>query len=503
MLVLLIIGMCSLGASLVLTPFLRDFFAFLEMVDQPDARRKLHPRPIPRVGGISIAISYICVLVAVLILASYWKPLLTDSVSSLNLLRRLLPAVAIIFLTGLWDDLRGLNPWQKLAGQLVAACWALWAGVRPAPIAGHPELNTWMFSVSALWLVFCANAFNLIDGLDGLASGVGLLGAVGLLLVGVIHPYPVLALAIVPLLGALLGFLCYNFNPATVFLGDCGSLLIGFLLGCFGLMWHSHSATSLGPLVPLLIMAVPTAEVAISIARRFLRKQRIFDADRNHIHHRLLSLGMTQRKAALVLYGVSALAVTLAVLQTIVHPHIGTMLLVLFAVGSYFGIRELRYVEFSSATAFLFSGEFLRVLRMQICLKDYKDALGRAQTREDFWAAVSDACALAGFRYVALELDGERFEWGGDGRMMEQSPKILIPVADEGKMTFVTATRASASSMWIVPLVEALEEKLKMELALKQLRPRTQASGSTWPESPVSTNACPVRFPIATSTTPS
>ena len=497
MLALLIIGMCSLGATLVLTPFLRDFFAFLDMVDQPDTRRKFHPRPIPRVGGISIAISYISVLVAVLILGSYWKPLLT--VPSLHLLERLLPAVAIIFLTGLLDDLRGLNPWQKLAGQLVAACWALWAGVRPAPIAGHPELNAWMFPVSAFWLVFCANAFNLIDGLDGLASGVGLLGAVGLLLVGVIHPYPALAFAIVPLLGALLGFLCYNFNPATVFLGDCGSLLIGFLLGCFGLMWHSHSANSLGPLVPLMIVAVPAAEVAISIARRFLRKQRIFDADRNHIHHRLLSLGMTQRKAALVLYGVSALAVTLAVLQTIVHPHVGTMLLVLFAVGAYFGIRELRYVEFSSATAFFCSGEFLRVLRMQICLKDYKDALDHAQTREDFWAAVSEVCDLAGFRYVALELDGERFEWGGDGRMMEQSPRIRIPIGDEGKMIFVTPTNASASSMWIVPLVEALQEKLKTELAVKQLRQKTQAAGSTWPEAPVSNNACP--FPVATSTT--
>jgi len=290
-----------------------------------------------------------------------------------------------------------------------------------------------------------------------------------------------------------------------VFLGDCGSLLIGFLLGCFGLMWHSHSATPLGPLVPLLIVAVPTAEVAISIARRFLRRQPIFDADRNHIHHRLLSLGMTQRKAALVLYGVSALAVSLAVLQTIVHPHIGTILMVLSALGAYLGIRELRYVEFSSATAFLFSGELLRVLRMQICLKEYKAALARARNLTEAWAAVSDACAVAGFRYVALELDGERFEWGGDSKAVGQSPRMLIPVADDGKMTFITPTRASSASMWIVPLVEALEGKLRMEIALKQLRPKTHLPNSLtqWPDSPISANTCPVTLPIANSTTPS
>jgi UDP-GlcNAc:undecaprenyl-phosphate GlcNAc-1-phosphate transferase len=285
---------------------------------------------------------------------------------------------------------------------------------------------------------------------------------------GVIHHHPVLSLAIVPLLGALLGFLYYNFNPATVFLGDCGSLLIGFLLGCFGLMWNQRAAAGLGPLAPLMAVAVPTADVAISIVRRFLRRQPIFYADHNHIHHRLLSLGMTQRKATLVLYGVSALAVTLAVLQTIVRPHIATMLIVLFAFGAYFGIRKLRYVEFSSARNFLFTGEFRRMLRMRICLKEYEDALSNARNLKDCWAAVSEVCAAAGFRYVALGLDGEHFELGGEGRLIEHLPRMLIPVSGDGQMTFVQYTRASASAIWIAPIVEALEEKLKIEHSRKQ-----------------------------------
>lgn len=469
MLVLLIVGVSSLVASLILTPIFRDFFVFLEMVDQPDARRKLHVRPVPRVGGISIAITYIFVLVAMLISRSFWNEMLAESGPSLQLLGRLLPAVAIIFVTGLLDDFRGLTPWQKVAGQIVAACWAFWAGVRPAPIAGHPYLDFWMFPLSVLWLVFCANAFNLIDGLDGLASGVALLGAAGLLVVGAIHHHPVLSIAIVPLLGALLGFLYYNFNPASVFLGDCGSLLIGFLFGCFGLLWNQRAgATGLGPLAPLMAVAVPTAEVAISIARRFLRRQSIFDADRNHIHHRLLALGMTQRKAALVLYGVSALAVTLAVLQTVVHPRVATMLIVLFVFGAYFSVRKLRYVEFTSAGIFLFTGEFLKMLHVRICLKEYEDALSNARNLRECWAAVSDACTAALFRYVALDLDGELFELGDDDGPSEHSPRIIIPVSDDGQMIFVQYTWASASAMWIAPIVLALEQKLKSERRLKE-----------------------------------
>jgi len=470
MLVLLLVGICSLAASVVLTPMFRDFFAFLEMVDQPDARRKLHVRPIPRVGGISIAITYIFVLLAVLISSTLSNQVSATSGPSLLLLGRLLPAVAIIFVTGLLDDFKGLTPWQKVAGQVVAASWAFWAGVRPASVAGLPQLDFWMFPLTVLWLVFCANAFNLIDGLDGLASGVALLGAAGLLVAAVIHHHLVLAVAIVPLLGALLGFLYYNFNPATIFLGDCGSLLIGFLLGCFVLMVDKRGATGLAPLAPLLAVAVPIAEVAISIARRFLRRQPIFDADRNHIHHRLLSLGMTQRRAALVLYGVSALAVALAVLQPIVHPRITTALIVLFAFGAFFGIRKLQYVEFSSARTFIFTGEFRKLLRLRICLKEYEDALSNARNLKECWTAVSEACAAAGCRYAALELDGELFEVGSDAEPSEPFPRMIIPLSDNGQMIFVQYTRASVSAMWIAPIVEALEEKLKMEHCFKESR---------------------------------
>jgi UDP-GlcNAc:undecaprenyl-phosphate GlcNAc-1-phosphate transferase len=463
MIVLFIVGACSLAASLALTPIFRDFFGFLEMVDQPDAPRKLHVRPIPRVGGIPVAISYIFVLAAVLFATSFWKEMLTESKPSLDLLGRSLPALVIIFVTGLLDDFRGLTPWQKLAGQVVAACWAFWAGVRLAPIAGYPLLDHWLGPLSVLWLVFCANAFNLIDGLDGLASGVALLAATGLLMAALIHHHPALALATVPLVGGLLGFLHYNFNPASIFLGDCGSLLIGFLLGCFGLMWNQGAVTGLGQFAPLMAMAVPTAEVAISVTRRFLRREPIFNADRNHIHHRLLSLGMTQRKATLILYGVSALAATLAVLQTIVQPRAATVMTVLFATGAYLGLRQLRYPEFSAMGRFLLGGDLRRSLRMRICLKEFGESLSRTRNVEECWDAVREVCSSAGFRHVALEVEDKMFQLTGEVSLPEQSRSMLIPMPGSGRILFVQDRRASDSAMWIAPIVEALEERLTLQ----------------------------------------
>jgi len=267
----------------------------------------------------------------------------------------------------------------------------------------------------------------------------------------------------VPFLGALLGFLYYNFNPASVFLGDCGSLLIGFLLGCFGLIWSQRAMTGLGPFMPLLVVAVPAADVALSIVRRFLRRQPIFRADRNHIHHRLLSLGMTQRNAALTLYGVAALGVMLAVVQTIVHPQVALVLVALCAVAGYVGVTKLRYVEFRSIGHILLRGELLGILRMRICLNEYQESLAAARNLEECWEAVSTVCVAAGFRNVAFEMEGKRFELPGAPGSAEYVSRMVIPVLGEGQITFVQYERSSAPAMWIAPIVEPLAEKLSSQ----------------------------------------
>jgi UDP-GlcNAc:undecaprenyl-phosphate GlcNAc-1-phosphate transferase len=148
--------------------------------------------------------------------------------------------------------------------------------------------------VTVLWLLACANAFNLIDGLDGLASGVGLFATLTTLCAALMHGDMELALATAPLAGALIGFLRYNFNPASIFLGDCGSLSIGFLLGCYAVMWSQKSATLLGMAAPAIVLAAPLVDTALSIARRFIQHKPIFGADRGHLHHRLLDRGFVR-----------------------------------------------------------------------------------------------------------------------------------------------------------------------------------------------------------------
>ncbi len=161
----------------------------------------------------------------------------------------------------------------------------------------------WSIPATILWLLACTNAFNLVDGMDGLAAGVGLFSTLTIFVAALLQQNMALAMATVALAGCLLGFLRYNFNPATTFLGDSGSLLIGFVLVCYGIIWVQKSSTFLGMTAPIMALSLPLFDVTLAIARRFLRTQSIFSADRGHIHHRLLDRGISPRKAVLLLYG--------------------------------------------------------------------------------------------------------------------------------------------------------------------------------------------------------
>jgi UDP-GlcNAc:undecaprenyl-phosphate/decaprenyl-phosphate GlcNAc-1-phosphate transferase len=313
MLILLDLAGIAFLFALVLTPMMRDVARKLNLVDHPDGSRKIHTEPIPRGGGVAIAIAYLLAFGFVLI--APYRDVTFDIHAVVPRAMAVLPAAGLVFLVGLIDDLGGLKPWQKLIGQIAAALFAFWAGVRIEFLHWH-ELSFWIsLPITVLWLVGCANAFNLIDGLDGLAAGVGLFATVTMLVAALTHNNLQLAIITAPLAGCLLGFLRYNFNPASVFLGDCGSLLIGFLLGCYGVMWSQKSATLVALTAPMMAMAIPLLDVALAIVRRFLRNQPIFGADQRHIHHRLLERGLTPRRAALFLYGICGLAAAFSLLQ--------------------------------------------------------------------------------------------------------------------------------------------------------------------------------------------
>jgi UDP-GlcNAc:undecaprenyl-phosphate GlcNAc-1-phosphate transferase len=392
--------------SLLLTPLLRDWLIGLDILDRPGGPRKLHQKGVPRMGGVAVAGSY-ALAYGILLAAPPFRGLLTQLSQPLAL--GLLPAVVIVFLTGLIDDAFDLRPRLKLAGQIGASALAYWGGVRIHSVAGH-AVPVWTgLLITVAWLVLCANAFNLIDGVDGLAAGLAVLGSITIVLSSLWKGELVLALAAAPLLGVLLGFLRYNFYPASIFLGDCGSLFIGFLLGCFGILWSQQSQTVFGLAAPLMALAIPLLDVGLSILRRWINDQPVFSSDRGHIHHRLLDRGFTSRGVTLSLYAVCGLGAALALLENAFQSHrLASIPLLLFAVSVCAGVSYLRYAEFKGVRRFLWMG-FRTMLRTEVILERFERALGKARSAEQCWKILQTAAGDLGYRQIHVSLAGEHF----------------------------------------------------------------------------------------------
>jgi UDP-GlcNAc:undecaprenyl-phosphate GlcNAc-1-phosphate transferase len=422
------------------------------VVDQPDATRKVHRYPIPRVGGLAIAVSYL--LAYVLVRPDDGSPL----AQQLSLVWRLIPGAALVCAIGLLDDLFDLRPWIKLLGQIGAAGLACWSGVRILSIGGAATDAWWNVPLTMLWLLACMNAFNLVDGLDGLAAGVGLFATLTVFTAAMMQHNMVLAVATFPLAGAMLAFLCYNFNPATIFLGDSGSLLIGFLLGCYAAIWSNKSATLLGMTAPLMALSIPLLDVVLAVVRRFLRHQPIFAADRGHIHHRLLDRGFTPRRVVLMLYGLCGLAAAFSLLQGVVHSF-ASALIVLFCVFVLLGIQYLGYAEFDLAGRLLFGGEFQRTVSAQLDLRKIGTALHAAATPADCWEVIREACSKFGFLQVRLRLGGEVFESAAD-ETDTPSWTARVPLANGDYVALVRPFASTTLSMAVAPFVDLLRQTL-------------------------------------------
>jgi UDP-GlcNAc:undecaprenyl-phosphate GlcNAc-1-phosphate transferase len=452
---LLWLGFRAFIISLVLTPICRDVFRSYGVVDQPDAR-KVHRYPIPRVGGLAIAVSYL--VAYVLVRPEEGSPL----AQQLSLVWRLLPGAALAFGIGLLDDLFNLRAWIKLLGQIAAAGLACVGGVRILSIGGAPTDAWWNIPLTILWLLACMNAFNLVDGLDGLAVGVGLFATLTVFTAAMMQHNMVLAVATLPLAGALLAFLCYNFNPATIFLGDSGSLLIGFLLGCYAAIWSNKSATLLGMTAPLMALSIPLLDVALAIVRRFLRHQPIFGADRGHIHHRLLDRGFTPRRVVLVLYALCGLAAAFSLLQGVVHSF-SIALVVLFGLFVLLGVQYLGYAEFDLAGRLLFSGEFQRSVSAQLDLRRFRAALASAGKPADCWEVIRDAGGKFGFQQVRLSLAGETFEYSA-GESGDPVWTVRVPLPNGDYAVLARPFASTVLPMAVAPFVDSLREILKEKL---------------------------------------
>jgi UDP-GlcNAc:undecaprenyl-phosphate GlcNAc-1-phosphate transferase len=298
---LLLLGLTVLLA-LALTPLVRRLAHRWKLVDAPGAR-KIHTVSIPRVGGVAITLAMVLTLATAAAL---------DLVTAADL-RAWLPVLlggAIVFTIGLWDDVRPLPAWLKLGAQLIGAGVTVALGVRidhVTVLGATVGLGVLALPLTMAWLIGLTNAFNLMDGLDGLATGLAIIAAATCAVVSLARDDAQGGTLLIVLLGALVGFLPYNFNPATIFLGDSGSLVVGYVLAVTAITSFQKGATALVVLGPLLLFALPISETLHSVVRR-LRGQglrQVFRADQQHVHHRLLSHGLSHRQAVLLLYGVS------------------------------------------------------------------------------------------------------------------------------------------------------------------------------------------------------
>ena len=289
---LLLAAAVSFVISFLMTPPVKNFAEKVGAIDVPKDERRIHTRPIPRMGGLAIFVAFVA---ACLIFADTSTPLMG-----------ILIGAVIIAVMGAVDDIVALNAWVKLGVQLVAAIVAIRCGVVFDAISNPNLLSDdaviymgWNVSyfLTVIWIVGCTNAVNLIDGLDGLAVGVSAISSVTMLVVALFVAEPVVSVILACLVGACIGFMPYNINPAKIFMGDVGSQLLGFVLATVSIMGMFKFHTIITFFVPVMAMAVPLADTVFAFTRRILRGQSPFHADKGHFHHRLLALGLTDRKS--------------------------------------------------------------------------------------------------------------------------------------------------------------------------------------------------------------
>ncbi len=300
--------LCSFVLSLILTPAIIALAKRYELFDRTE-ERKVHSGRIARIGGLAIFISMLSVVGAVYFLPNQ----VGDSFRQLSMkILAIFGGGTLIFATGLIDDIKPVKTWIKLLTQTAAAIMVCAFGIR-IEVINVPDLFSLNFGVfswpfTILWIVGVTNAVNLIDGLDGLAAGICAIACGTIAALAVYFGQSVLGIMMLALAGSLTGFLFFNFNPAKIFMGDCGSLFLGFTIATATVMCTAKSQALVSFALPLLAMGIPIFDTLFIMLNRFGDRKPVYMPDREHFHHRLLRLGLKQKHIAVLAYVVTLLA---------------------------------------------------------------------------------------------------------------------------------------------------------------------------------------------------
>lgn len=306
--------------STLFTPIAAKIAVKVGAVDVPTDPRKVHKKPIPRLGG--IAIFFGVVISFILTNAVFGTHFLLDGVSLIQA-AGILCGATIIVIVGAVDDTKNIRASVKLVFQILAAVIVIYSGTRiqiitnPFSEVGVTSLSPYIsIPLTVFWIVGVTNAINLIDGLDGLAAGICSIASISLLFISISHAQPFVSIAASAIAGATLGFLPYNFNPAKIFMGDTGATFLGFVLAAISIQGTFKAYTTVAIAVPFLVLGLPIFDTLFAIIRRMINGKSIMQADRGHIHHRLLDMGLSQKQSVVIMYTISSVLGLMAITLT-------------------------------------------------------------------------------------------------------------------------------------------------------------------------------------------
>ena len=397
----------SLACSAVFTPLVIKLAHRLNAFDHGLSSRTIHNRPVPRLGGIAIAAAFFVPITGLLLVNSGVGHLFySDGLRPLGLY----VGGALIALLGIYDDLKGAGAKLKFSVQFAVAALVYFLGYRIDALANPfgPTLQLgWLgLPFTMFWIAGVINAINLIDGLDGLAGGVALV-AVGMTFVfALLRAEPLMMLFSAALAGGLIGFLRYNFNPAKIFMGDTGSMFLGFVLAVSAIETSQKSSTAIAIVIPIIVLGLPITDTLLAIWRRGVRGAPLFQADRGHIHHRLLDAGLSQRAACLALWGVSLGLGLIALVLAFASSRNAALILVVLGVASALVLRSLGYLQIEHSAGML--GLRRRNLARRAALSDAADQLEHAAEVGTVWASVKAMAPALGADCVCMRFEQAR-----------------------------------------------------------------------------------------------
>jgi UDP-GlcNAc:undecaprenyl-phosphate GlcNAc-1-phosphate transferase len=398
----IVFSVMAVAVSVVLTPIVIVAARRLRLYDPRDAR-KVHNAPTPRVGGIAIVMAMLVSTLASFAVYDHFWMLFSGMQHQLTVL---FAASTFIFVIGVLDDVVGVRAVIKLCAQTAAAIFVCAMGIRIGFIPSLGALGWLDWPVTILWILAITNAVNLIDGLDGLAAGIAAATCAVIAAFNFYSGYPAMGLLMLALLGSLVGFLLFNFNPARIFMGDSGSLFLGFFLATASIMSATKVAMAMGLIVPALAMGLPLFDMMLSVVRRMLERRSVFAADKGHIHHRLLEKGLNHPQAVIVMYLVTVLAAGAGLMmmlrddggEIVVFAVALVMLMFVFRLAGMLSLREL----FTQVRNNL--NQQRVILRDRRQFETTRNKLRAAWTFEQWWRVVRRLARRMGFTELRITI---------------------------------------------------------------------------------------------------